>query len=74
MSQWERDENGKRIHKRQCKRKACAVYFYKYIHIFEDAVPVYTARPKSFRVYLYRRGPISCFMDSRGVLLEGGIV
>lgn len=54
MSQWKRTKNGNRVHKRQCKRRACAVYFYKDIYTIDELLPffdecivhVYTARPK----------------------------
>lgn len=53
MSQWKQDNNGehKRVHKRQWRRRACVVYFYKSIWKREDGflvlvADVYTAKPK----------------------------
>lgn len=53
MSQWKQDSNGehKRVHKRQWRRSACMVYFYKSIWKREDGflvlvADVYTAKPK----------------------------
>lgn len=56
MSQWREDNNGKykRVHKRQkrqWRRSACDVYFYKSIWKREDGflvlvADVYTAKPK----------------------------
>lgn len=51
MSQWIEDTNGKykRVHKRQWRRRACIVYFYKTLWTFEYGpfgADVYTAKPK----------------------------
>ena len=51
MSQWKKDITGqhKRVHKRQWRRRACLVYFYKTLWAFEYGflgADVYTAKPK----------------------------
>lgn len=51
MSQWKQDNNGeyKRVHKRQWRRRACMVYFYKMLWNYEYGpfgASVYTAKPK----------------------------
>lgn len=51
MSQWKQDINGeyKRVHKRQWRRRACIVYFYKVIWNHKCGflgADVYTAKPK----------------------------
>ena len=51
MSQWKKDITGqhKRVHKRQWRRRACIVYFYKTVWNHKAGfcgAYVYTAKPK----------------------------
>ena len=51
MSQWRKDNSGeyKRVHKRQWRRRACMVYYYKTFWNYEYGIfgaEVYTAKPK----------------------------
>lgn len=57
MSQWKQDNNGeyKRVHRRQWRRRACVVYFYKMLWNPEYGpfgASVYTAKPKGEDPYL----------------------
>lgn len=63
MSQWQKDITGqhKRVHKRQWRRRAVMVYFYKTLWNFEYGpfgADVYTAKPKGDFPYpvTYRKG------------------
>lgn len=56
MSQWKQDNNGKykRVHKRQWRRRACMVCYYKTLWNFEYGpfgANVYTAKPKGKFAY-----------------------
>lgn len=56
MSQWREDSNGKykRVHKRQWRRRAYIVYFYKMLWNYEYGpfgASVYTAKPKDEASY-----------------------